>query len=422
MSFEQDPHVASRAEGFTLVRRRGCVRLVLSSHSYFPAVGGVERLIQGLAEGAAQHGIDTFVVTRQDPGTLRREELHGVTIVRIPMVRVGGFHVPRDYLSTLRDLRPDVLHLSGNRVWSADFYLPFAGTFGWAQVMTGHGFYQYEMHRRPWDTWYFENYLPGRIRHFEVYAASIEHERTQLVNWGVAPGRIELVPDGIALEEFNEPRSDPAVVRARWGLKSAHFAFYAGGFYENKRVDRLVRAVAATGGTWGLVATGRDLPDSPCSRERVSRLAAEARAPAVFRDVVPRSEFLDSISAADVVVLGSSYEGFGLFLLEAMAMGRPFVAYRTGAVPELAAQGAGFCVDSEPQFLEALRRLEDPGLRAQMGARGREVVRDYSIEKVVGRYLAVYERAIAAHKDRAGEGHPGSGLGKAGPLERGSGP
>jgi glycosyltransferase involved in cell wall biosynthesis len=376
------------------------VRLVLTCHSYFPAVGGVERLVQGLAEGAALEGIDTTVVTRQDPGTSRREELHGVTILRLPMIRVGGFHVPRDYLPTLKGLRPDVLHLSGNRVWSADFYLPFAGTFRWAEVMTGHGFYQYEMHRRPWDRWYFERYLPGRIRHFDVYAASTEHERNQLVSWGVAPDRIEVVPDGIPLGEFDQTRSDPATVRARWGLKTPYIAFYAGGFYENKRVDRLVRAVAAAGGSWGLVAVGRDVPDSPYRREKMSRLASETGAPARFQDLVTRTEFLDAVSASDAVVLGSSYEGFGLLLLEAMAMGRPFVAYATGAAPELAAKGGGFCVDSEATFVEALRRLEDPGLRARMGARGRDVVRDYSVEHVVRRYLAVYERAIAARKRR----------------------
>ena len=113
-----------------------------------------------------------------------------------------------------------------------------------------------------------------------------------------------------------------------------------------------------------------------------------------------RSEFLDAVSASDAVVLGSSYEGFGLLLLEAMAMGRPFVAYRTGAAPELAAKGGGFCVETEAEFVEALHRLEDPGLRARMGARGREVVLDYSVEDEVRRYLAVYERALAAHPGR----------------------
>ena len=405
-----------------MVRRPGGVRLVLSSHSYFPAVGGVERLIQSIAEGAAEQGIDTTVVTRQDPGTARREQLHGVNIVRIPVVRVGGFHIPRGYRSTLRSLRPDVLHLSGNRVWSVDFYLPFAGTFDWAQVMTGHGFYQYEMHRRPWDRWYFERYLPRRIRRFEVYAASIEHERAQLLSWGVAAERVELVPDGIPLGEFAEPRSDAATVRARWGLKTPLVAFYAGGFYENKRVDRLVRAVAATGGSWGLVATGRDLPDSPYSREKVRRLASEVRASALFRDIVPRPEFLDSIAAADAVVLGSSYEGFGLFLLEAMAMGRPFVAYRTGVAPDLAARGAGFCVDSEAEFVGALRQLEDPGLRARMGARGREVVHDYSIERVVRRYLAIYEQAVREHEGRATKARAGSADGARGPVRRSRSP
>jgi glycosyltransferase involved in cell wall biosynthesis len=368
------------------------VRLVLACHSYYPAVGGVERFAQGLAEGLVRRGVDVTVVTRRDPGTLSREDREGVTILRLSMARVGRFHFPRGYWSTLRRLRPEVFHLSGNRVWCADFYLPFAGRREWPQVMTGHGFYQYEMHARRWDRWYFEKYLPGRIRQFDVYTAHTVHERDQLVGWGVDPARIELVPAGIPLAEFDAPRTERSAVRARWRLTTPQVAVYAGGFYENKRVDRLVRAIAATRGRWGLVAFGRDLPGSAFDRERITRLATELRAPVALAGVLPRSETLDALGAADAVVLGSSYEGFGLLMLEAMAMGRPFVAYRTGAAPELAATGSGFCVDSQEEFVEGLGRLEDPTLRERMGAKGRETVGAYSVENQVGRFLGLYQR------------------------------
>ena len=79
--------------------------------------------------------------------------------------------------------------------------------------------------------------------------------------------------------------------------------------------------------------------------------------------------------------------------------------------PELAAKGGGFCVETEAEFVEALHRTEDPGLRARMGARGREVVLDYSVEDEVRRYLAVYERALAAHPGRErGRERDGIGL------------
>ena len=378
---------------FSFGRATTRVRLVIACHSYFPAVGGVERLAQGVAEQFARRGVDTTVVTRRDAGTAPVERVNGVNVIRIPMTRFAGFHVPRGYLRTLRELNPDIFHLIGNRVWCVDFYFPFARNSRWPLVMTGHGFYQYEMHRRAWDRWYFEKYLPRCLRRVDVYTADTVHERDQLVGWGVDPSRIEVLPAAVSLDEFAGPRSDLQTVRSKWGFRAPHVAVYAGGFYENKRVDRLVRAVAATGGAWALVAIGRDLPGGAHDRASVARLASALGAEVALTDVRPRGEVLDALAAADAVVLGSSYEGFGILLLEAMAMGRPFVAFRTGAAPELAATGSGLCVDTTEEFAAALGKLVDPATRGALGARGRASVEAYSIDELVNRLGRTYERA-----------------------------
>lgn len=370
------------------------MRVVVACHSYYPNVGGSPRFARELSEALVRRGFPTSVVTRQDPGTRAREEIGGVDVHRLGMRHVGKFHLPKAYRATLRRLDPDLLHLSGNRVWCADFYLPWAGGAKWAQVMTGHGFYQYEMHRRLWDRWYFERYLPGRIRKFQVYTPRTVHERDQLVRWGVDPGRLELVPEGVDLGEFSGPRAPPADVWSRWGLTTPYRAVYAGGYFENKRVDRLVRAVAATHGRWGLLALGRDIPGSSSDRVHVARLASDLHAPVRLEDVLPRADVLDALVAADAVVLGSSYEGFGILLLEAMAAGTPFVAFEVGAAPELAATGSGICVRSEEEFADALHRLEDPVVRRSMGERGRSAVQEYTMEKQVDHFVAVYERAL----------------------------
>ena len=374
------------------------MRVVVACHSYYPIVGGSERFAQGLSEGLARRGIPTSVVTRRDPGTSAHEEIGGVEVVRLAMRRLGRFHFPKGYGATLRRLRPDLLHLVGNRVWCADFYLPWAGRAKWAQVMTGHGFYQYEMRRRAWDRWYFERYLPGRIRKFQFYTPDTEHERDQLIRWGVEPFRLEIVPMAVDLEEFAGPRTSPDAVWRRWGLTTPYRAVYFGGFFENKRVDRLVRATAATGGRWGLLAVGRDGPSSMCDRAHVTRLAKELHAPVVLQDVLPRSDVLDALVAADAVVLGSSYEGFGILLLEAMATGTPFVSFRAGAASELAGTGAGICVDSEEGFTRALGRLEEAPVRRAMGGQGRRVIGDYTMERQIDRFVAVYERALERHR------------------------
>ncbi|MCI4337807.1 MAG: glycosyltransferase family 4 protein [Thermoplasmata archaeon] len=377
------------------------MHVLLASHRYHPVPGGTEKVVQSIAEGLVAAGHRATVVTQLEPGTRRDDTLNGVTLRRIPVWHVGGIRVPRGYLRTLRSIPADLFHLHGNRIWCADFYFPRAKRFAWPQVLTGHGFYQYEMHPRWRDRYYFERYFPRVLRRFDAYTPDTTREAEQLRSFGVPESRLRLVPLGVPLEEFRHRPEGTDGVRERFGMTRPHLAVYAGGFFENKRVDRLVEAVAQTGGKWSLLAIGRDVPDSPCSAAACTRLAnargVEFRAPGVL----DRQETLSALFAADAAVLGSQYEGFGLWPVEAMAAGRPFVGFDAGAVSMLAATGAGYCVRSPQEFAGALTALEEPGTRAEHGAKGREAASEYSESAMVARYLKVYEELLARRAARA---------------------
>ena len=369
--------------------------MVLASHRYPPATGGSERVAELIATGLVRRGHRVTVVTAQEPSTPDREDREGVEVIRLPLRPVGGVRFPVRYLRTLRALPADLFHLTGNRIWCADFYLPFQALFDWPQVVTGHGFYQYAIHPGPWDRWYFERYYVGRLRRVDAYAAISELERSQLIRWGLPPDRIERVPNGISLAEFTPPADAPPGFRETWGVRSANIAVYVGGFFENKRVDRLVRALAQRAGRWGLVVYGPDRATPPYDAASVGRLASELGVPFRWMGVRPRSEIRAALRAADVVALGSSYEGFGLLLLEAMASARPFVSFDVGVARELAETGAGRVVRTEAEFGAALAEYESAEARAISGERGRAAVPRWSDDAMVDRYLAVYGRVSA---------------------------
>lgn len=367
------------------------MHVLFACHRYAPVTGGSERIAQYLAEAVVARGDRATMVTQAEPGVPSQENLHGVAVIRLPFRRLAGFRFPVGYLRTLRSMDADVFHVHGNRIWCADLYFPFARRFGWPQLVTGHGFYQYAMHHRAWDRWYFERYLPRRLRAFDYYVADTAFEKAQLVAWGVPAAKVPIVPLGAVLEEFQGPPVPPDEVRGRWGIRAPRIAVYVGGHFANKHVERLVEVIAATGGRWGLVVIGPDVPESPGSAQRCRELAASLGAEVRVLGTLPRSEVLGALYAADAVVSASTYEGFGVVLAEAMAARRPFVAWRAGAAIEMAEDGGGLVVDTVSEFIEALQRLDDTATARAMGERGGARADHWSMGRMAREYLALYD-------------------------------
>jgi len=365
-----------------------CVRIVLPVLRYLPALGGATRLVQLLAEGFVARGHTVTVVAQSEPGAPREETIAGVRVVRLGMRHVAGFRVPKGYLRELRSLEADVLTLTGNRIWNVDYYLPFAGSFDWPQAIMPLGFYHYWM-RTGFVRWlYYDKYLPGRLRRFDAYVALTQGERDQVIGWKYPSERVRLIPVGIDLKEFDQPAENAARIREGWALPTPHVAVYVGGFYDNKRVDRLIRAVAATRGAWGLVVVGVDIPGTPYDRAHCEALARALSVPVRFLGPLPRPAVVGALFAADAYVQGSAFEGFGIGLLEGMAAGRPFVAFDAGAARELSETGAGVCVRSEEEMTRALATLPDRG--PERGDAGRRAVSQYSVDRMIDSHLELY--------------------------------
>ena len=110
---------------------------------------------------------------------------------------------------------------------------------------------------------------------------------------------------------------------------------------------------------------------------------------------------VDYLSVADVLLLPSEQESFGLAALEAMACETPVVASNVGGIPEVVTDGeTGFLSavgDIEKMGEDAARLLEDEDLRREMGVRARaDAVSRYNTDRIIPQYLEFYERVLAA--------------------------
>jgi glycosyltransferase involved in cell wall biosynthesis len=191
-----------------------------------------------------------------------------------------------------------------------------------------------------------------------------EHSRRELVEAGVPAERVHVVLEGIATPPPTEGRADA------WpgaGLRLLHL----GRLEPRKRPDLAIETLRRAGVEASLVLAG----EGP--REELEARAAGL--PARFLGRVTEQEKWELYDSADVLLFGSTLEGFGLVVAEAQSRGVPVVAALGTATAEAFEPGAsGLLAPPQPEaFAAAVRRLADAELRARMGERARAFARRF---------------------------------------------
>jgi len=180
--------------------------------------------------------------------------------------------------------------------------------------------------------------------------AATESEKKLLMKYYSVPGEnIGVVPCGVNLQRFQPVARELA--RKELGLYDSHFiALYVGRFAPVKGLERFLGAAVhlRCNRKLSFVIIGGDDKKTPVSTE-LRRLAKRASLGGVvqFRGRIEHDLLPLYYSAADVLVVPSYYESFGLVALESLACGTPVIATRVGAMDTLIQEGrTGFLVDS----------------------------------------------------------------------------
>ncbi len=182
-----------------------------------------------------------------------------------------------------------------------------------------------------------------------------EEARDLVEMYGADPRLVQVVPPGVDLDVFTPPPDGKRVVRAELGLPpEAAVLLFAGRIQPLKAPDVLVRAAAemltrdpSLRGRLVVVVVGGPSGSGlarPTELVDLARGLGLASVPGVtdvvrFQPPVPRERLADWYRAADVVVVPSHSESFGLVAIEAQACGTPVVAARVGGLPTAVSDG-----------------------------------------------------------------------------------
>ncbi len=213
---------------------------------------------------------------------------------------------------------------------------------------------------------------------------------------------IEVIPNFICQNHYKRLPDSP--LHQELAPEGERLLVHVSNFRSVKRpVDcvEILAKVHAAGENARLVMVG-DGPELSAVRYRGEQLGMNGNIVYVGK----QANISDYLGVADVFLLPSELESFGLAALEAAACEVPVIATRIGGIPEVVNdKETGFLSDVgdiEKMSADTLKLLKDEKLRLSFGEKGREnAIQRYSTSKIIPQYIAYYEKIVKKAKTAA---------------------
>lgn len=381
------------------------MKILLVSTVYPPAIGGPALQTQEIAAALTHRGHAVTVLTTSEAAEPSTE----FELIHIPAHRRWFDRLPRNLrlLQTLdgvlRRVKPDLVHMQtceGNvpfavgsvaRAHRVPRLVKFSSDAVWSRLNRDRylGLSYQSIHHSSLGARLLTLAQRTTLAQYNlVWATSPFLERSLTNIYGVQPSAIHALPNLIELS------SQASVAKPS---KAESVALLVARLVPSKGIEVAIRAMAELRehpvqlrivgeGAAGYEKSLRDLVTSLGVQPRVTFVGALAAAQ------------LDAeYAAADLFVLPSWYEAFGIVLVQAMAAGLPCVASDVGGIPSVVRDGetgllfpAGDC----SALAAAMRQLADEPLRRRLGEQGRSEAQRFDLQARLDDLLAMYQRAL----------------------------
>jgi glycosyltransferase involved in cell wall biosynthesis len=381
---------------------QGCVR-------YPPAPGGAETVVKAYSEGLAGKGHNVEVITTDlytETPFVKKEmpsEVSGIPVSRHSAFTISGeahYVLAPGMIKSFLSKKADIIHTHS--------YGYFQNHAGWIREKLQSTPWVITPHFHPsWSMWggakrrTLRDFYDSKIGKATMEAADLitcvsNHEKDVLVKEiGLNDDNIKIIYNGIYWDDWKEVPSKK-VFRDKFPQISDKFVIFAGRLATNKGLTNLIEAMSIGGSDeFDLVIMGADMG-----------LGKDLDALALSQNVkmhrlghVDDNVYRSALAAAEVLVLPSEYEAFGIVLLEAAAANTPVIGTRVGGIPEAMSENKNGLIveyDNSSELSKAIFSiLEDSKMSKQMGDFGREFSSNFSWENIIDLLEKEYDSLLA---------------------------
>jgi glycosyltransferase involved in cell wall biosynthesis len=309
-------------------------------------VGGISAHVYNLSRQLVSLGVDTYVVTCDFPGAAERDEVDGVHVVRVDSYKTPSpdfatwdylmnVNMQKEAASIISSLKGnfDIVHAHDWLVANAAlglkniFRVPLVATIHSTEIGRRNGLHtDYERMIHQTENW---------LVHEAWKTLCCSQYMSSQVRWayGLSGDKVEMIPNGVDASMFEESFSKPEF-RSKFALPDEKIILFVGRLVYEKGVQTLINAapkvLARVNAKFVIVGDG-GMKDFLVGHVRNMRLAHKI----FFTGFLDEQSLRFLYRCADVCVVPSLYEPFGITALEAMAAKTPLVVSDTGGLAEI---------------------------------------------------------------------------------------
>lgn len=378
------------------------MRVLMINYEFPPIGGGGGNVTYYISKNLAQLGHHVAVITSQFKDLPKYENLDGVEIHRIPVLRknpnVCGVHEMMSFvvsaslysLKFVKKFQPDIIHVffgipSGPVAYLLKkvYSIPYVVFLGGRDVPRPH----------PDPPFYrlIYGFLKPAIKSIWGNAKCVVACSSGLREMALKTNHnanIQVIPDGVDLKRFHpaEEKADNGKVKI----------LAIGRLIPRKGFDFLIKSLPEVSKLTDKDFCVEIVGDGPL-RNDLNHLAERlnVKEKVFFAGSVPYEQLDSKYQQADVFVLSSLAEGMPLVILEAMASGLPIVSSKVQGIDEVVKQGRNGYIFPPADHLSMGKYLaeliKDDNTRQKMGIESTKIIKEYDWANITKRYLSIYE-------------------------------
>jgi len=337
---------------------------------------GGQRQALLLALGLRQAGHEPLLIGPPDSPLVMRARAAGLAVATVRMRGDWDVAAAKRIRARLRTWRADIIHAHDARSHAVAL-MALIGQPATPLIVT---------RRVPFAPKSVRIKYGGRVTRFIAISRAV---RDAMVAKGISSDRIDVVHSGVAPLPGSSPARD-------WRSEL--------GWPVDAVICGIVGAMTAEKGIDMLSEIARQLPVEAAKRARLVLLGPGTPGARMIGPITAHATgFVDEIGSAiaglDVLWHPSRAEGLGTSVIDAMTLGVPAVAFATGGLPEVIADGAsGFLVplgDTASFATAAARLIDDPLERALLAQGARTRARSFTAASMIERTESVYQSVLA---------------------------